>query len=179
MARLKEKYNNEIKKELQKRFGYKNPMLIPRLVKVVISMGLSEATKDKKALQDAIDELTVISGQKPVLTRSRKAIAGFKLREDQIIGAKVTLRGERMFHFLERFFNIVSPRIRDFRGFPRKCDGRGSYSLGITDQVVFPEIKIDSVRRTQGMNITFVTSAAEDAEGIELLQALGMPFKTV
>jgi large subunit ribosomal protein L5 len=177
MSRLKKKYLEEIKSSLQSKFGYTNPMMIPSIKKIVISMGLAEASKEKNALQDAINELTALSGQKPIVTRSKKAIAGFKLREDQAIGIKVTLRGKRMFEFMDRFFNIVCPRIRDFRGFKTKCDGRGSYSLGLDDQQVFLEINLDLVKRTQGMNITFVTSAMTDAECFELLKGLGMPFR--
>ncbi len=177
MSRLKKKYLEEVKSSLQSKFSYRNPMMIPGMRKVVISMGLAEASKDKNALQDAINELTALSGQKPLVTRSKKAIAGFKLREDQAVGAKVTLRGKRMYDFMDRFFNIVCPRIRDFRGFNTKCDGRGSYSLGIDDQQVFPEINLDQVKRAQGMNITFVTSALTDEECFELLKGLGLPFK--
>lgn len=177
MSRLKKKYLEEVKPALQSQFNYPNPMMIPGLKKVVISMGLAEASKDKNALQDCINELTQLSGQKPIVTRSRKAIAGFKLRDDQAIGAKVTLRGRRMYDFIDRFFNIVSPRIRDFRGFPLKGDGRGCYSLGLDDQQIFPEINLDKVKRTQGMNITFVTTAQTDEECIELLRKLGLPFK--
>lgn len=177
MSRLKKKYSEEIKAALQSKFNYENPMMIPSLKKVVISMGLAEASKDKNALQEALNELTMLSGQKPIVTRSKKAIAGFKLREEQAIGAKVTLRGKRMFDFMDRFFNIVCPRIRDFRGFNTKCDGRGSYSLGLEDQQIFPEINLDLVKRTQGMNITFVTSAHTDEECMELLKQLGLPFK--
>ena len=162
---------------LHSKFSYLNPMMIPSLKKIVVSMGLAEASKDKNALQDAINELTVLTGQKPITTKSRKAIAGFKLRDGQTIGAKVTLRGKRMYDFMDRFFNIVCPRIHDFRGFGLKCDGRGSYSLGITDQQIFPEINLDQVKRTQGMNITFVTSAKTDEECLELLKQLGLPFK--
>ena len=140
-------------------------------------MGVAEALKDKNALQDAQKELTLISGQKPVVTRAKKAISNFKLREDQGIGLKVTLRGKRMYDFFDRFTNIVSPRIRDFRGFNKKCDGRGSYSLGLDDQQVFPELNLDEVKRAQGMNITFVTSAITDAECYELLKLMGMPYK--
>lgn len=177
MSRLKDKYKEETRKALQDKFGYDNPMKVPQVKKVVISMGLAEASKDKNALQAAINELTALSGQKPILTRSKKAIANFKLREDQIVGAKVTLRSKRMFDFMDRFFNIVSPRIRDFRGFPLKCDGRGCYSLGIDDQQIFPEINLDLVKRQQGMNITFVTTAQNDEECLELLKGLGLPFK--
>lgn len=177
MSRTKKKYNEQIKAELQKKFGYLNPMMIPSLKKVVIGMGLAEASKDKNAFQEAVNELGILSGQKPIVTRSRIAVAGFKLREDQAIGAKVTLRGKRMYDFIDRFFNIVCPRIPDFRGFPLKGDGRGCYSLGLNDQQIFPEINLDMVKRIQGMNINFVTSAQTDEECIELLRQLGLPFK--
>ncbi|MBS0624097.1 MAG: 50S ribosomal protein L5 [Verrucomicrobia bacterium] len=177
MSSLKNKYSEKVKKSLQDKFGYPNPMMIPGMTKIVISMGLAEASKDKNAIQDCVNELTMLSGQKPVLTRSTKSVAGFKLREGQIIGAKVTLRGKRMYDFMERFFCIVCPRIRDFRGFPTKGDGRGCYSLGIDDQQIFPEINLDKVKRTQGMNITFVTTAKTDAECYQLLLELGLPFK--
>ncbi len=177
MSRLKSKYLEVIKPALQEKFAYVNPMQIPGLKKIVISMGLAEATKDKNALQDAINELTILSGQKPALTKARSSIAGFKLREGQTIGAKVTLRGKRMYDFFDRFCNIVCPRISDFRGFANKCDGRGCYSLGLDEQQVFPEINLDQVKRQQGMNITFVTSAQTDKECVELLTGLGMPFK--
>ena len=178
MSRLQKRYKEEVKKALQEKFGYENVMLIPSLKKIVISMGLAEATKDKNALQDCINEMTSLSGQKPIVTRARKAVANFKLREDQAIGLKVTLRKKRMFDFFDRFCHIVSPRIRDFRGFPLKCDGSGNYSLGLQEQQIFPEIDLDKVKRTQGMNITFVTSATNDAECMELLKLLGLPFKT-
>jgi large subunit ribosomal protein L5 len=171
------KYKEEVKGQLEKKFEYSNPMLIPSLKKIVISMGLAEASKDKNAIQACQKEMTMLSGQKPILTRTKKAIANFKSRKDQVIGLKVTLRNKRMYEFLDRFCNIVAPRIRDFRGFPVKCDGRGSYSLGLTDQQVFPEINLDEVKRTQGMNITFVTSARQDDECVELLRMLGFPFK--
>lgn len=176
MSRLQKRFKEEVKPALNEKFKYSNTMLIPSLKKIVISMGLAEATKDKNALQDCVNELTVLSGQKPVTTRSKKAIANFKLREDQIIGLKVTLRKKRMYDFLDRFCNIVSPRIRDFRGFPDKCDGQGNLSIGLEDQQVFPEIDLDKVKRTQGMNITFVTSAKTDPECVELLKQLGFPF---
>lgn len=177
MSRLMKKYKEEVKGALEKKFEYSNPMLIPALKKIVISMGLAEASKDKNAIQACQKEMTMLSGQKPILTRTKKAIANFKSRKDQVIGLKVTLRNQRMYDFLDRFCNIVAPRIRDFRGFPVKCDGRGSYSLGLTDQQVFPEINLDEVKRTQGMNITFVTSARQDDECVELLKMLGFPFK--
>jgi large subunit ribosomal protein L5 len=178
MSRLKKRYNEEVKQALQEKFQYGNAMLIPSLKKIIISMGLAEATKDKNALQDCVKEMTSLSGQKPILTRAKKSVANFKLREGQSIGLKVTLRKKRMLDFFDRFCNIVSPRIRDFRGFPLKCDGRGNYSLGIEEQQIFPEINLDDVKRTQGMNITFVTSATNDEECIELLKLLGLPFKT-
>jgi large subunit ribosomal protein L5 len=177
MSRLKKFYEKTVKSSLHEKFGYKNVMMIPRLKKVVISMGVAEALKDKNALQDAFKELTLIAGQKPVITKAKKAISNFKLRENQGIGLKVTLRGKRMYDFFDRFSNIVCPRIRDFRGFDKKGDGRGSYSLGLDDQQVFPELNLDEVKRAQGMNITFVTSAQTDAECHELLKTMGMPYK--
>lgn len=177
MSRLKKKYIETVKPKLHERFGYKNCMQIPALKKVIVNMGFAEACKDKNAMQEALSELSLITGQKPILTKSRLSIAGFKLRKGQVIGAKVTLRGKRMYDFVDRFFNIVCPRIRDFRGFPRKCDGRGSYSLGIDDQQVFPEVNLDLVKRTQGMNVTFVTSSKTDEECVELLTLLGLPYK--
>lgn len=179
MSRLKKRYSEEIKKALQERFGYKNPMEVPSLKKVVINMGIAEASKDKNSIQDCINELTALSGQKPIIMKAKKAISNFKLREGQPIGLKVTLRGSRMYDFIDRFFNIVCPRIRDFRGFPSKCDGRGNYTLGIDDQQVFPEVNLDAVKRAQGMNMTFVTSANNDEECVELLRLLGLPFKNL
>lgn len=179
MSRLKKRYQQEIKSELHKKFGYKNPMNIPTLQKVVINMGIAEASKDKNSVQDCVNELGLITGQKPIIRKARKAISNFKLREGQPIGVKVTLRGLRMYDFIERLFNIVMPRIRDFRGFPPKCDGRGNYSIGLEDQQVFPELNLDEVKRSQGMNITFVTSAKTDEECIELLRLLGLPFKNL
>jgi large subunit ribosomal protein L5 len=174
MSRLKKRYNDSIKAELLKKYGYVNPMMIPQLEKVVISMGMAEASKDKNSIQDCVKELTMLAGQKPIITKARKAISNFKLREGQPIGLKVTLRGVRMWDFIDR-----CPRIRDFRGFPVKCDGRGNYSLGIDDQQVFPEINLDEVKKTQGMNITFVTNAKTDEECVELLRLLGLPFKNL
>ena len=139
-------------------------------------MGVAEATKDRNVMQYCVKEMTMLSGQKPIVTKSKKAISNFKLREDQDIGVKVTLRGKRMYDFFDRFCNIVSPRIRDFRGFKRKADGRGSYSLGINDQQIFPELNLDEVKRVQGMNITFVTSAKTDEECLEMLGLMGLPF---
>ncbi len=179
MSRLKIRYQAEVKPKLQERFGYANPMQVPKLVKVVINMGIAEASKDKNAVQDCVKELTMLSGQKPIITKAKKAISNFKLREGQPIGVKVTLRGERMFDFLDRFANIVCPRIRDFRGFQPKCDGRGNYTLGLNDQQIFPEVNLDAVKRAQGMDITIVTSAETDEECIELLRLLGVPFKNL
>lgn len=177
MDTLKKRYNKNVKPELQSKFNYANPMMVPVLRKIVISMGLAEATKDKNAVQDHINEISLISGQKPVVTKAKKAISNFKLRKGQPIGLKVTLRGHRMFDFLDRFCNIACPRIRDFRGFPSKSDGSGNYSLGLEDQQIFAELNLDAVKRAQGMNITFVTSATTDEECVELLRLLGLPFK--
>jgi len=177
MDTLKERYYKKVRGELLEKFSYKNPMMVPALKKVVISMGIAEASKDKNMMQDHINELTLLSGQKPIVVRAKKAISNFKLRENQPIGLKVTLRGKRMFDFVDRFCNISSPRIRDFRGLPVKCDGRGNYSLGLEDQYIFPELNLDLVKHAQGMNISFVTSAKSDEECIELLRLLGMPFK--
>jgi large subunit ribosomal protein L5 len=152
-------------------------MSLPVMKKIVISMGLADALKDKNALQEHSDELMALSGQKPIVTRSKKAISNFKLREDQPIGLMVTLRGKRMYDFLDRFCNIVSPRIRDFRGFNKKCDGRGNFNFGLEDQQIFPEVNLDKVKRTQGMNVTIVTTAKCDEDCVELLSLLGFPFK--
>lgn len=176
MSRLKEKYNQEIKKSMTDKFKYENVMQIPKLKKIVVSMGLGEAVKDKNIMQDATRELTMLTGQKPLVCKAKKSVANFKLREGYPIGLKVTLRGKRMYDFMDRFCNIVSPRIRDFRGFKKKGDARGAYSLGLSDQQVFPEIDLDQVKRDQGMNITFVTSAANDEESLTLLEMMGMPF---
>jgi large subunit ribosomal protein L5 len=177
MSRLQKKYKETVKESLKSKFNYSNSMLIPQLKKIIISMGIAEAAKDKNAIQACIKEIALISGQKPIVTKSKKAIANFKLREGQTVGLKVTLRKKRMYDFLDRFCNIVSPRIRDFRGFPLKCDGSGNYSIGLEEQQIFPELNLDEIKRTQGMNITFVTSAATDDECLELLRELGFPFK--
>lgn len=179
MSRMLKKYKSEVKAKLQEQFEYANPMLVPSLKKIVISMGLAEASKDKNAIQDCVKELTLLSGQKPVLTKAKKAISNFKLREGQVIGAKVTLRRKRMWDFFDRFSNIVAPRIRDFRGFPEKGDGSGNVTLGLEEQNVFPELNLDEIKRTQGMHITFVTTATSDEEGIALLLNLGLPFKSL
>lgn len=175
---LKEKYLTTVKPSLQEKFKYQNPMMMPKLVKVVVSMGLAEASKDKQHVEGCLTDLTLLSGQKAVATKSRKAISNFKLRENQVIGAMVTLRGHRMYDFVHRFINISVPRIPDFRGFKAKGDRRGSYSLGVKDQTIFPEIDLDKLKFSQGMNVTFVTTATSDDECLELLSLLGLPFKT-
>ncbi len=177
MSRIKSQYAKKVRPALKSKFNYANAMMVPSMKKIVISMGIAEASKDKNAVIDCVNELTQISGQKPVVTRAKKAISNFKLREDQAIGLKVTLRGQRMYDFFDRFCNIAAPRIRDFRGFNAKADGRGNYSLGLEDQMIFPELNLDKVKRSQGMNITFVTSAQDDEQCIELLRLMGMPFK--
>lgn len=177
MSRLYKKFKEEIRPKMQEAHPDLSVMELPALKKVVISMGLAEAVKDKNALQEHAEELKMLSGQKPIVTRSKKAISNFKLREDQPIGLVVTLRGKRMYDFMDRFCHIVCPRIRDFRGFAKKGDGSGNYNFGMSDQQVFPEIHLDKVKRTQGMNVTIVTSAETDDSCIELLSLLGFPFK--
>lgn len=176
-SRLKKRYNETVRPALIKKFAYKNPMMAPTLRKIVINMGSSQAAKDKTLLEQLKVELAMIAGQKPIVTKAKKAVSNFKLREGQPIGLKVTLRGERMFEFLDRLASVVLPRVRDFRGLSTKCDGRGNYTLGLEDQTVFPEIDLDKTKGVQGMDITFVTSAETDPEGIELLRNMGMPFK--
>ena len=177
-VRLKARYKSEIKDALTKEFGFTNPMQIPTLVKVVVNMGVGEAARDSKLIEGAIRDLIVITGQKPQVTKSRKSIAQFKLREGMPIGAHVTLRGDRMWEFADRLLSISLPRIRDFRGLsPKQFDGKGNYTFGLTEQVVFPEIEQDKVDRPRGMDITFVTTAKNDNEGRALLKALGFPFK--
>lgn len=178
MSRLQKKYKEEVVPELKKRHPGKNSMQLPVLKKIVISMGLGDAVKDKNAIQEHSDELMLLSGQKPMVTKSKKAISNFKLREDQPIGLMVTLRGKRMYDFLDRFCHIVTPRIRDFRGFNTKCDGRGNYNFGVDDQQIFLEVNIEKIKRQQGMNFTLVTSAASDESCVELLTLLGFPFKS-
>ena len=176
--RLKTRYRAEIKLALKAKFGYKNVMQIPGLVKVIVNMGVGEAARDSKLIEGAIRDLTIITGQKPQVTRSRKSIAQFKLREGMPIGAHVTLRNDRMWEFADRLLSISLPRIRDFRGLsPKQFDGNGNYTFGLTEQVVFPEIEQDKVDRTRGMDITFVTTAKTDEEGRELLKQLGFPFR--
>ena len=177
-ARLREKYNSDLLPKLAEMCGRKNVMSLPRLKKIVINMGVGSATQEKKDLQDASQALGLIAGQKPVLTKARKSIANFRLREGQAIGCKVTLRGDQMYEFMDRLCTFVLPRVRDFRGISAKAfDGRGNYSLGLTEYGVFPELNADKFTRTQGMNIVFVTSTDDDNEGRELLRMFGMPFK--
>ena len=176
-AQLKKQYNEQIAPALKEQFNYSSAMQIPALKKIVINMGLGDATQDKKIIDVSVNELTAITGQKAVATYSKKDIANFKLRKKMPIGVMVTLRRERMYEFLERLVRIALPRIRDFKGINFKFDGRGNYTLGIDEQIIFPEINIDQVDRIQGMNITFVTSAATDEEGYALLKAFGLPFK--
>ncbi len=176
-AQLKKKYKEDIAPSLQKQFNYSSAMQIPVLKKIVINLGLGDATQDKKIVDVAINELSAITGQKAVATYSKKDIANFKLRKKMPIGVMVTLRRERMYEFLERLNRIALPRIRDFKGINSKLDGRGNYTLGITEQIIFPEINIDQVDRIQGINITFVTSASTDEEGYALLKAFGLPFR--
>ena len=177
-VRLKARYRSEISPALKSQFGYKNVMQIPTLTKIVVNMGVGEAARDSKLIEGAIRDLTTITGQKPQVTKSRKSIAQFKLRENMPIGAHVTLRGDRMWEFTDRLLSISLPRIRDFRGLsPKQFDGAGNYTFGLTEQVVFPEIEQDKVDRPRGMDITFVTTAKNDDEGRALLKALGFPFK--
>jgi large subunit ribosomal protein L5 len=177
MARLKVKYYTEVISELKEKFQYKSVMQVPRLTKIVINKGMGGAVADKKLVDVGVEELTIISGQKAVATISKKAISNFKLREDMPIGAKVTLRGDKMYEFLDRFTAIALPRVRDFKGISDKgFDGRGNYTCGIKEQIIFPEIQIDKVNKISGMDISFVTTAKTDEESYELLRALGMPF---
>jgi len=177
MIELYQTYKKEVAPELIRRLGYRNRLQVPRLTKIVLNMGISTGL-DRSALEQAAAEMGIIAGQRPVITRARKSIANFKLREGNAIGCMVTLRGDRMWAFLERLVNVALPRVRDFRGVPTTSfDGRGNYSLGITDQTIFPEIDLDKVKRTQGFDVTIVTSARTDAEALELLRLLGMPFR--
>ena len=177
MNRLQERYTNEITKNLMKKFGYKSTMQIPKMEKIVINIGVGDAVNTSKFLEEAVEELTLISGQKPIVTTAKKSIAGFKVREGQAIGCKVTLRSERMYEFLDKLVSISLPRVRDFRGVPKNSfDGRGNYTLGVKEQLIFPEIDFDKVAKLRGMDIVFVTTAKTDEEGRALLTELGMPF---
>ena len=178
MNRLKEKYNNVITKELQSKYNYKSIMEIPKLDKIVVNIGVGDASHNAKMLEVAMHELEIITGQKPVATKAKKAIAGFKLREGQAIGCKVTLRGENMYNFLDKLISITLPRVRDFRGLSNKSfDGRGNYTMGLTEQLIFSEINYDDVVKVRGMDIVFVTTAKTNEEAYDLLKGFGMPFK--
>ncbi|MCP3775439.1 50S ribosomal protein L5 [Paenibacillus sp. MZ04-78.2] len=176
-ARMKDRFLNEITPALMQKFNYTTVMQVPKIEKVVINMGVGEAVANSKVLDTAVNDLQLISGQKPVITRAKKSIAGFKLRENMPIGVKVTLRGERMYHFLDKLFNVALPRVRDFRGVSTKAfDGRGNYTLGLKEQLIFPEVEYDKVDKVRGMDIVIVTTAKTDEESRELLGQLGMPF---
>ena len=178
MNRLKEKYEKTIVSDLMSKHNYKNVMEVPKLEKIVVNIGCGDAASNSKLLEGAMKDLETITGQKPIATKAKKSIAGFKLREGQAIGCKVTLRGENMYNFLDKLISITLPRVRDFRGISNKAfDGRGNYTLGLTEQLIFPEIEYDDVVKVRGMDIVFVTSAKTDAEALDLLQGFGMPFK--
>ena len=177
-ARLRETYNNEVFNQLKDKFQYKNVMEIPKLTKITINMGLGEAKDNSKILESAVNEIALIAGQKPVITKAKKSIANFKVRQGMPVGAKVTLRGDRMYEFADKFFNIALPRVRDFKGVSKNAfDGRGNYSMGIKEQLIFPEINYDEVETIKGMNIVFTTTAKTDEEAQALLELLGMPFE--
>lgn len=180
MLRLKEKYEKEVVKSMMEKFNYKNVMEVPKLEKVVINMGLGEAAQNPKVIDFAVNDLMTITGQRPVITKAKKSIAGFKLRKGMSIGAKVTLRGKRMWDFVDKLINVALPRVRDFRGVSQKSfDGRGNYNLGVKEQLIFPEIDYDKIDKVRGMDICIVTTAKTDEEARELLKLLGMPFKAV
>ncbi len=177
MNRLHEKYLNEIQPELMKEYNYKTIMMCPKVVKVVVNMGVGDAIQNSKALDDAVQDLTQITGQKPVVTKAKKSIANFKLREGMKIGCKVTLRGERMYDFLDKLINISLPRVRDFRGVSVKAfDGRGNYTIGVKEQIIFPEINLDKISKVRGMDVVIVTTAESDKEAMSLLKLMGVPF---
>jgi large subunit ribosomal protein L5 len=177
MARLKDKYINEVIPALQAKFKYSSPMQMPRLEKVVLNMGVGDVKENPKAMDAAVNDMTIITGQKPIITKAKKSIANFKLRQGMNIGCKVTLRGERMYYFVDKLFNAALPRVRDFRGVSANSfDGRGNYTMGVKDQLIFPEIEYDKVDKARGMDIVFVTTAKTDEEAKELLKLLGMPF---
>ncbi len=177
-SRLKERYEKQLRAELMKELGFSNPMQSPRLEKIVVNMGLGEAINNGKIIDASVEQLSAITGQKPVVTRARKSIANFKLRQGQSIGAMVTLRGDRMYEFFDRLVSIALPRVRDFKGVsPKAFDGKGNYTLGVREQIIFPEINYDKVEKIKGLNITVVTTARNDEEGRALLRHLGMPFR--
>jgi large subunit ribosomal protein L5 len=179
MARLKEDFNARVAPALVKEFGYKNPMQVPTVSKIVINMGVGEASQNRKEIDGALADMTAIAGQKPVTTKSRKSIANFKLREDMVVGCSVTLRGERMWEFLDRLVNVALPRIRDFKGVsPKSFDGRGNFTMGVKEQIIFPEIEYDKIDKIRGMDITICTTANTNDEGRALLKQFSMPFRT-
>ncbi len=178
MARLKEFYKDEVVGKLSEKFGYSNPMQVPRITKITVNMGVGEAVGDKKVIERAVSDMAKVAGQQPVITRARKSVASFKIRDDYPIGCMVTLRRERMYEFLDRLVNIALPRVRDFRGVPRKSfDGHGNYNLGVKEQIIFPEIDYDQIDAVRGMDIAITTSAKSDEEGLALLEAFGFPFR--
>lgn len=179
MVRLQEKYKQQVASQLIEKFHYKNKLSVPRIQKVVVNMGIGRAVENKRIIEESTQHLAIITGQKPIVTTAKKAISGFKLRKGQPVGCKVTLRGQRMYEFLDRLISIVLPRIKDFRGLsPKAFDGRGNYTLGLTEQATFPEISIDKVEFVQGMDITFVITGNSDVHSYELLRLLGMPFRS-
>lgn len=178
MSRLKEKYREDVVKAMMQKFGYKNIMQVPKLEKVVVNVGVGEAIQNSKTLDAAVSDVATVTGQRPVITKAKKSIAAFKLRQGMKIGCKVTLRGDRMYHFVDKLFSVALPRVRDFRGVsPKSFDGRGNYSMGIREQLIFPEIDYDKIDKVRGMDIIFVTTARTDEEARELLRLLGMPFR--
>jgi large subunit ribosomal protein L5 len=178
MARLKDYYQDTVVGQLQERFGYRNPMQVPRITKITLNMGVGEAVADRKVMEHAVDDMMKIAGQKPVVVNARKSVAGFKVREGWPVGCKVTLRRERMYEFLDRLINIAIPRIRDFRGLnPKGFDGRGNYNMGVREQIIFPEIDYDKIDALRGMDISFTTTATTDEEGRALLKAFNFPFR--
>lgn len=177
MSRMKEKYVSEAAPAMMVKFKYNSPMQIPKLEKIVLNMGVGEVKENPKAMDSAVNDMATIAGQKPIITKAKKSVAAFKVREGMNIGCKVTLRGERMYHFIDKLFNVALPRVRDFRGVPANSfDGRGNYSMGVKDQLIFPEIEYDKIDKIRGMDIVFVTTAKTDEEAKELLKLLGMPF---
>ncbi len=178
MPRLKDKYKSDVVPAMIQKFGYKNAMQVPKLEKVIVNMGLGEAIQNSKIIDAAVNDIMTITGQKPVVTKSKKSIAAFKLREGMSVGAKVTLRGDRMYEFVDRLASVALPRVRDFRGIsPKSFDGRGNYSMGVKEQLIFPEVDYDKIDKIRGMDIIFVTTAKTDEEGRELLKLMGMPFR--
>lgn len=179
MPRLLDHYRETVVPKMMEHFGYRNPMQVPRLRKIVLNMGLGAAMREKEIIDDALAQLTVLSGQRPVVTLARRSVAGFKLRKGMPVGAKVTLRGARMYEFLDRLVAVAIPRIRDFRGLPRTLDGRGNYNMGLTEATVFPEVNADKIKRVQGLDVTLVSSAANDEEALGFFELMGIPFKRV